>query len=546
MSRPPARSAAERLFDADITRLSMILHDSSPTDASVLPPKERRAAFLKRLLTHPSVYVTAPKTEETELRRVVVTDLLRRYGELPPALARGDNPLMVRDRPELAEIVLQGVLAYLPALVTEPMYPTPMRYPATPVVRDAALASLRREGKCRTYEDALYVSLADGRANEARHYLWALLDDSVYGDPPIVWNSHRALQEAIVNNDAKLFDRIAAAFRRQAFGKPVANARAFWVWTGTSFLHLAILYRRPGMTKTLLDPAFGQDPRLPFVYDGAPRSLTKTLKERRVVVPTLDLVDRAFSPAIARGLHPLIRSAATRSRREPGKDASRRSHASRLRNWTGKTYRKVQERRRGAMPRPLGARVGKAVKTLFSGRPKYEAWNLTKGLDPATSSTRPESVNQALAKHMKNHALRAPAMPRAYSWQNGPRPPTTLFRGVHGPIARQLRAKGRYVDKGYVAVSTRETTAGHFRGRRGGLVLRFPVSSIPRGTPWIWFDPEAQKQSGASTSWMDEGEVLLPPGAYTLGRRIDRGVYEARYEPDRTATSLSGRRMFAA
>ena len=174
-----------------------------------------------------------------------------------------------------------------------------------------------------------------------------------------------------------------------------------------------------------------------------------------------------------------------------------------------------------------------------------------------------KSHNLAMAMYMRNHALRAPAMPSGM--QEG-----QFYRGVVMPKMRlhKLLETGRTRDAGYLAFSRRiEGASGFVRGenaKRGLVSVMYVLktSDVPRGTPWIWFEgkntPSSTlfgKPSTIETSHMShESEVVLPPGTLHLVRNPDKTyldrlkqfhgiqglVLAVTYEPDHTATTLSG------
>ena len=185
----------------------------------------------------------------------------------------------------------------------------------------------------------------------------------------------------------------------------------------------------------------------------------------------------------------------------------------------------------------------------------------TKGHDATPYA---KSHNLAMAMYMRNHALRAPTMPSGM--QEG-----QFYRGVVMPKVRlhELLGSGSVHDPGYLAFSRKIDVASSFsRGRQHSRELFVPVmfvlktSDVPRGTPWIWFEgrntPSSRlfgKPSSFETSHMShESEVVLPPGALHLVRNPDKAyldrlkqfhsiqglVLAVTYEPDHTATSLSG------
>jgi len=163
-----------------------------------------------------------------------------------------------------------------------------------------------------------------------------------------------------------------------------------------------------------------------------------------------------------------------------------------------------------------------------------------------------ERINRYLAQTMRNTALRVPTVPRGYENINN------LYRGIHGPIAKKLLENGEFRDKGYIAFSRDPAVSNLFGANvdNGGITLKIPVRTIPKGTPWIWFRNKnsgnvinkTSKNRNIHTSNEDEKEVLLPPGTIRL---VDKNAaskgktlnLEAIYIPNANATSIRGSRM---
>lgn len=194
------------------------------------------------------------------------------------------------------------------------------------------------------------------------------------------------------------------------------------------------------------------------------------------------------------------------------------------------------------------------------------------------------AVDAALARFMSRTPHRAPSMP-----PGTPDAETTfLYRGIWLRDRRQLAAilKNKRVEKmGFVAMSTDPSVAAGMAGvapahsppppppppkgapplprlpmlfvkalfskdprRRGaGLVVRVRRSSVPKGTPWIWFG--SRHVNGRVRSYMpQEKEVLLPPGHFDLVARMPppdakassrTHWFDATYVPDTAASAVA-------
>jgi hypothetical protein len=215
--------------------------------------------------------------------------------------------------------------------------------------------------------------------------------------------------------------------------------------------------------------------------------------------------------------------------------------------WTSNPYRNVQNLRR----------LGNIGEDNFTGIPKFG--RVRKAVQ----------VNQRVATYMQRRALRAPIIPRELQSD----PPRVLMRGLHGPFADAIKKNGYFVDDGYVAFTRHVETATRF-AHPSGIVLLLNLSDIPHGTPYIWFQSLNMKnltdifeseragrrktisvrQKNMQLSFMEEGEVLLPPGRLILWRKVParrrrslglKGfiVWEIQYIPNMSARSLKGQRI---
>jgi len=171
-------------------------------------------------------------------------------------------------------------------------------------------------------------------------------------------------------------------------------------------------------------------------------------------------------------------------------------------------------------------------------------------------------VDWAMAAYMRDFSLRVPMMPIKarnplnQTYQSAPR---YLYRGVNWsiPLGKSL------ADASYTSWSTNPQTGARFglgrslMGHKSTRVYRIDISTIPRGTPWIWFSGNGAhlKNGWNISSHADtESEVVLPPGTLTLvntskismaGRRVGAlvgngraTVIDVRFQPDRNATTL--------
>lgn len=195
-------------------------------------------------------------------------------------------------------------------------------------------------------------------------------------------------------------------------------------------------------------------------------------------------------------------------------------------------------------------------------------------------------VDWAMATYMRDYSLRAPMMPvkardpldKSRSSQKAtfkgvtlePKyqdVPRYLYRGVNWSVGTgKVLSDSSYTSwslNPHMAASFGQTKSrfGYDGGRgvkiHATRVLRLDISTIPRGTPWIWFSGTgARLQNGWNISTMSdtENEVVLPPGSLSLvdtsriamaGRRATASlgntratVIDVRFTPDRNATAI--------
>lgn len=166
-------------------------------------------------------------------------------------------------------------------------------------------------------------------------------------------------------------------------------------------------------------------------------------------------------------------------------------------------------------------------------------------------------LNRRLAQEFRNTHYRSPLVPHMYSGStretNRPinyKKPTTyrpkfLYRALHPPLSTALQSKMVLHDTGYMAFSRNPHISKNF----GKMILRLPIDSVPRGTPWIWFkggDPK-YRRSGVVGSNSEEEEVLLPPGTIRImgstfvDNASQMSVYPISYTPDLSAKTIDGR-----
>ena len=196
-----------------------------------------------------------------------------------------------------------------------------------------------------------------------------------------------------------------------------------------------------------------------------------------------------------------------------------------------------------------------------------------------------QKLNLAMAMHMKKFALRAPAMPpKVRDVETGSATPA-LYRGLllSPDQMAQLFSRDGLREKGYMAFSRDKRVSLDFASsfgpleRYGGrppasVLLRLDASTVPAGTPWIWFASHAEmhdatRPHGGNTRQFDktftagtdvarrEMEVLLPPGTLRMVSHLPRmkhqprptappeykiatAEWQVRYEPDLRAASL--------
>ena len=205
-----------------------------------------------------------------------------------------------------------------------------------------------------------------------------------------------------------------------------------------------------------------------------------------------------------------------------------------VREWTSDAYRQVQNMRRQG-----------TVNDSPNDPVRYKA----------------QSLNYAIATAMRNRlGLAAPKKPPGFAQVK------YLYRGIQmtGPFAPakirdSLRRHGGIVDKGYLAFSTDPTIAVSFAQRafpHRALVLKLPIDSLPKGTPYIWFGKAANASRRMTQSYAaHEREVLLPPGLLkvSITEAMIRGLLDTRnnsiislnatYVPD-TSTKSQGVHVF--
>ena len=160
--------------------------------------------------------------------------------------------------------------------------------------------------------------------------------------------------------------------------------------------------------------------------------------------------------------------------------------------------------------------------------------------------------NAMISQYMRNAAWRAPQKPPKYSNVR------YLWRGVHGDQADEMRDDGYIDNNGYIAFSRNEQTAINFvkydddpASLAYGFLMRLDTRSIPKGTPWIWFDTTKQKYRRGNKQYTiyagyDEAEVLLPPGRLQLqgverNNYLQLDIYVVKYIPHTGSTSLLGK-----
>jgi hypothetical protein len=471
---------------------------------------------------------------DVEFRTVFQLDTKRGTKRLQSFVATQPAYMSKTPRPEYRKHFITTMGESFPGLLLSAGRTIPMPYPPLVHFPKAYLRNAKRKATI----DMLAASLTYDHPEESRALAIQIIAETPRYTPLPMgpWSLSVALEVAVLRRDRAMVSRTVALIHYLArLGVQFTEWR--WDLAGYNVLHLAILYGEVDMAMEIA--GLGIDPRYPFVYDTDPKS-GKPIHMRRRVIPTMDLVHHlesagAASKAKIEALtETLTKMAAFHRRHDRTMGIRSPSHRERVSKWTTGKYRAIQDKRRGGFRESrLKAWITRVLK-----KPQFEL--LTENLNPRNMATS-ESVNNAVAQHMRDHALRAPQMPREMSWRHVTTP-TVLYRGVHGPIAAELRKHGKYVDHGFVATSYRTEVASMFKKRRG-IMLEFPIDSIPKGTPWIWFSPSAQPQSNTVMSWCDESEVLLPPGTYTLGPKIGKNVYRATYTPLPDARSLRGKKI---
>ena len=130
-------------------------------------------------------------------------------------------------------------------------------------------------------------------------------------------------------------------------------------------------------------------------------------------------------------------------------------------------------------------------------------------------------TREHLYAYMARVARRAPSKPR------GMADVRVLWRGVHGRQAERLLETGRLEGAGFIATSHDRRVAESFAiaraGRRASALMCLPINTIPRGTPWIWFNHDVPAMA-------NESEVLLPPGSLQVVSD-EREFFVVRYAP---------------
>lgn len=520
--------------------------------------------FMKKILTDKAIYTNAPATVATTRRRTVIVDILKKYFDArmqQTTFSKAHHPLMKSKRPEIHKTIAEAIVRYCPVLLLKAYEITVPTYPPSRFVKREYTKGMTTLGSI----DPLYKSFKLGYLSEAKLFMEYLSTNyQDMSDKPLLHqNHHLYFRECLIKGDMENAQKYLRMVKTTAINpKHAFFSLNSWFISGTTLLHIAILYGHIDMALQILE--MGEDPKIPFVYVKTGRYTRRTVKERRTVVPTIDLAKELDNAAP--GKAQLVRSILKKTKHIKKR---RVKHVNRVSEWTSHVYRDIQNARRGPMPKPLLKRMMN-LKNMILKRGAYSmSISVTKDMWPNDSSQKlsPKAVNQALAKHFKDHALRAPQMPRRYGWHrnNTVVPvPRYLYRGIHSPMSETLQKKGVLKDKGYIATSTDKRVsssfADHFdeesnnnnnNNNVDGIILIIPIESIPKGTPWVWFDyllddSSYHPQSNTIISMSDESEVLLPPGTIRLVEKTGKGTYLASYEPDWNATSLSGRRIIAS
>jgi len=144
------------------------------------------------------------------------------------------------------------------------------------------------------------------------------------------------------------------------------------------------------------------------------------------------------------------------------------------------------------------------------------------------------ALNSNMARYMRHNALRAPEFPpnlKRYPRLSSRK--VTLFRGFREDFAKLFHRNGFVHSKAYLAFALDRDLAypytydqvRHMRGddvyppeHRRALVKLDPLT-IPRGTPWLWFDSSVHKNQRPRrptvirpSNLFSSTQVVLPPG----------------------------------
>ena len=143
----------------------------------------------------------------------------------------------------------------------------------------------------------------------------------------------------------------------------------------------------------------------------------------------------------------------------------------------------------------------------------------------ASVGARAERLRAELATYMLLLSLRSPTLPRQAQQTQ------YLYRGISGSSAVRLQSDGVLHDQGFISFSTDLQVASSFTlsHESNGMLLKLPIKSLPKGTPWLWFG-----YNGVVSEAPGEHEVLLPPGMLKLithGNANGVGV-TVKYVPD--------------
>ena len=171
-----------------------------------------------------------------------------------------------------------------------------------------------------------------------------------------------------------------------------------------------------------------------------------------------------------------------------------------VKQWTGGVYSSIRNDRSSS---------------LYLKPEDYKVDALLVGSSSTNSVHFSKVVDEALARYMRNKALRAPQTPP------GQERPRYLYRGMEmEEKPRERFMKMGYLNpKGYVATSYDIGIAASF-GR--DPLLEFDLDLVPAGTPWIWFKGHSkakgkpQHRDTVVSLQAEEREVLLPPSRIVL------------------------------